>query len=60
VSTLWRVEDRSTAFLMGHFYENLDKGESVRDALWHAQRATQKEFPHPGFWAGFVNTGNGD
>jgi CHAT domain-containing protein len=37
VSSLWTVNDFSTAFLMIKFYQNLDRGNSVVEALNQAQ-----------------------
>lgn len=37
VSSLWRVDEISTAFLMINFYQNLDRGNSVAVALNQAQ-----------------------
>jgi CHAT domain-containing protein/tetratricopeptide (TPR) repeat protein len=37
VSTLWAVEDRSTALLMGEFYKRLLAGDSISSAVNQAQ-----------------------
>jgi CHAT domain-containing protein len=37
VSTLWAVDDRSTALLMSEFYTRLLAGESISSAMNHAQ-----------------------
>lgn len=62
VATLWAVDDRSTAKLMEHLYEQLAEGKTVAGALRSAQMAL-RESPgrnHPYFWAGFVLVGDGE
>ncbi|MEO5331600.1 MAG: CHAT domain-containing protein [Magnetococcus sp. YQC-5] len=52
ISSLWRVDDLSTAVLMKHFYRhyrNMNKAESLRQA----QLMVKQNFPHPANWAGF-------
>jgi len=61
VSSLWAVEDESTALLMRKFYESLGEGETKAQALCDAQRdllATGRggcgeDRSHPFFWAAF-------
>jgi hypothetical protein len=62
VTTLWRVEDRTTADFMQIFYRYLAKGDPKAEAL----RAAKLEFlrqggPHalPLYWAAFVLNGDG-
>lgn len=61
VATLWEVQDRATADLMGRFYAAMfTKGLSPSAALRQAQqslRATER-WQHPYYWAGV--TVNGD
>jgi CHAT domain-containing protein/tetratricopeptide (TPR) repeat protein len=61
-ASLWMVDDRSTATLMGKFYTKLSKGKNVSDALRDAQlemiQDFGKEFP-PYYWAGFSVIGDG-
>lgn len=57
ISSLWRVDDLSTAVLMKHFYRNyltMDKSESIRQA----QLMVKQNFPHPSYWAGFSLLGD--
>ena len=59
LSSLWKVEDESTAYLMTQFYKNLkkhDKAESLR----RAQLKTRKKFKEPLFWASFVLIGDAE
>lgn len=64
VSSLWQVEDRSTATLMRDLYESLlANGGDGAAALRRAQlelRATdaggQRPYAHPFYWAGFVTS----
>ncbi|MEX0943289.1 MAG: CHAT domain-containing protein [Pseudomonadales bacterium] len=60
VSSLWTVDDRATALLMQHFYENLAT-HSKRDALRLAMLQVQRGYnTHPYYWAAFQVTGVGD
>ncbi|MFQ5559256.1 MAG: CHAT domain-containing protein [Nitrospinota bacterium] len=57
ISSLWRVDDLSTALLMKYFYRFLpqhDKGSSLRKA----QLLVKKNFPHPAYWSGFSLVGD--
>jgi CHAT domain-containing protein len=62
VASLWQVDDRSTATLMGFFYEHLVAGLEIREALRQAQLDFIKEFgdkAQPYYWAGFEVIGDG-
>jgi CHAT domain-containing protein/tetratricopeptide (TPR) repeat protein len=52
VASLWSVEDKATAGLMGAFYANLATRDR-QEALREAQLATRKVAPHPFYWAAF-------
>ena len=57
ISSLWRVEDRSTSILMKYFYEGiLKQGFDPATALQSAQMQTMSDprTRHPYYWAGFV------
>jgi CHAT domain-containing protein/tetratricopeptide (TPR) repeat protein len=63
VSTLWAVEDRSTAQLMANFYSYLSLGQRKGAALRQAQLdlmhdAQESAYSHPYFWAPFFLVGN--
>jgi CHAT domain-containing protein/tetratricopeptide (TPR) repeat protein len=63
VSTLWAVEDRSTAQLMSAFYNYLAQGRRKGAALRQAQLdlmhdAQESTYRHPYFWAPFFLVGN--
>ncbi len=62
VTTLWRVPDTATAALMQHFYQGVQAGLPLDDALAGAKRAlkTEAAFAHPHYWAAFVLTGPAD
>jgi CHAT domain-containing protein len=57
VSTLWNINDKSTAVFMSYFYKNLKKNESIADSL----RVTQNEMIRLGYlpfdWAAYILTG---
>jgi len=53
VSTLWEMEDRSTAQLMMAFYRHLSHREGKAEALREAQLELLKSGDPPYYWAGF-------
>ena len=60
VASLWKVDDRATAVLMGHFYKALlQDGMSRAAALRYAKNQLRKDpaWAPPFFWAGFVLQG---
>jgi tetratricopeptide (TPR) repeat protein len=63
VSTLWAVNDKSTALLVGQFYKNWrEQGMSLLEALVTAQRWLRDEsgrdrWRHPYYWAALTLTG---
>jgi len=58
VTSLWPVDDASTATLMERFYTRLQAGVSKAEALRLAQMETQTEHSEPYYWAGFVLVGD--
>jgi CHAT domain-containing protein len=56
ITTLWKVNDRTSYELVREFYSNL-RSMKKSEALRQAQLATMKEFPHPFFWAAYGLTG---
>ncbi len=60
VASQWRVDDRSTAVLMEHFYRSMRGGSSIDAALADAQRALIRDgdYANPFYWAAFVSVGN--
>ena len=56
VLSLWPVDDTATYELMVAFYRNLDRGMHRSQALREVQR-TFSRFAHPGYWAGFIVSG---
>lgn len=62
VSSLWKVDDESTAVLMEEFYRQLFNGKSVIESLRNSQKQVSHmpRFRDPYYWAGFVVSGNGD
>ena len=57
MGTLWSIDDKSTAVLMGKFYTSLKKTEGVADSLKEAQTEMIRLGYEPYDWAGFVVTG---
>ncbi|MEA5538122.1 CHAT domain-containing tetratricopeptide repeat protein [Limnoraphis robusta Tam1] len=59
VSTLWRVQDNSTAEFCQLYYQFRNRGEIRPEALRKAQFELRKTeyFNHPYYWAAFVSQG---
>jgi CHAT domain-containing protein len=59
LATLWNINDRTSAEIMGHFYDFLSRGKSPEEALQLAKvRMIRTDHNHPFYWAGFVLKGN--
>lgn len=64
ISSLWRVNDRATAKIFGHFYAQLKEGEPKALALHQAKGAylSSPDLPDeeksPYYWAGFIHYGD--
>ncbi|WP_432812505.1 CHAT domain-containing protein [Pantanalinema sp. GBBB05] len=62
LASLWHIDDRSTALLMGEFYHELVNSKVTKaEALRRAQLTLLKQYPnysHTGFWAAYVLVGN--
>lgn len=56
MTTLRKVDDRTSYQLMGEFYRSL-KTMNKAEALRRAQLKTMKEFPQPLYWAAYGLTG---
>lgn len=53
VTSLWRINDVTSAIIMKRFYRYLSEGASESVALQKAQKTVRQYFPHPAYWAGF-------
>lgn len=58
VVSQWVVDDHSTAQLMTHFYQNLQAGQPIHQALRQAQLVCLATYEHPYYWAPFQVTGD--
>jgi CHAT domain-containing protein len=59
ISTLWAIEDRSTAEFMNEFYGFLVKGCGKAEALRLAKIGMlTKSYKHPFYWASFILNGD--
>lgn len=63
LSTLWKIEDKSSQRIMSLFYKNLHEGQAKNIALWNAKKSYINEnintpFCHPYFWSSFILFGN--
>jgi CHAT domain-containing protein len=61
LSTLWSVNDKSTAFFMEKYYGYLAEGYSKASALrLTKQKMINSKYSHPYYWASFVLNGESD
>lgn len=60
LGSLWKVNDRATALLMGEFYTRVVGGAGLSDALSNAKRVLMRmpEYEDPYFWAPFIIIGD--
>jgi CHAT domain-containing protein len=62
ISSLWKVNDKSTMEIMTHFHSKLYKGNQKHISLRNAKLNYIKENPgqlsHPFFWSGFIQIGD--
>jgi CHAT domain-containing protein len=60
ISTLWDINDKATAPLIGKFYDHLLNGDSAADALRCAQIEVlgEQKTADPYYWAAFLLTGD--
>jgi hypothetical protein len=62
VISLWKINDRTSAKIMSHFYKYLSAGENLNKALGNAKInyiAEAGEFSsHPAYWAAFLHVGD--
>jgi CHAT domain-containing protein len=63
ISTLWKTEDKATAFLMSKFYEHMQQGLSKEEALRQAKcdlmdsDEVSPVLKSPNYWSNFVLVG---
>ena len=62
ITSLWKVEDHSSARIMTAFYKNLAQGSTKDAALRNAKlefiQQADELTSHPFFWSGFVSIGD--
>jgi CHAT domain-containing protein len=59
ISSLWKVNDKSTSKLMKYFYQYLSDGNDKAQSLRLAKlQMLKSRYSHPFFWAGFILNGN--
>ncbi len=56
--SLWSVKDDATAQLMAAFYQALNGGQTVAEALQSAQQVLRHSYPNPYFWSAFTVIGD--
>ncbi|MDD5629903.1 MAG: CHAT domain-containing protein, partial [Elusimicrobia bacterium] len=59
LATLWSIDDKATAELMGSFYAGLDRKAGVAESLRQAQLLMVRKGLAPFYWAAFLVTGRG-
>ena len=61
ISSLWKINEKSTGDILGKFYENIAAGDSKSIALNRAQRDFLRDadavFQSPYYWAGLTYSG---
>ncbi|WFU40788.1 CHAT domain-containing tetratricopeptide repeat protein [Bradyrhizobium sp. CB82] len=57
VTTLWKLPDKATAYLVGQMYAAIEAGETVVEALRQAQVRTRRKWPDKSNWGGWVFSG---
>lgn len=64
IYSLWTVNDKSTADIMGRFYYYLKQGKRKDEALHLAKiefiKQSKEVYTHPYYWAGFIAVGKMD
>ena len=64
ITTLWRADDKATAFIMEDFHKNLDGGEDLSNALRLAKLDFIHKYPstakNPSLWAHLILMGKTD
>ena len=59
LSTLWRIDDKSTSAFMSYFYGFLSQGKSKTQSLRLAKlKMIKSSYTHPFYWAAFVLNGD--
>lgn len=62
VISLWKIDDKISAQVMGKFYEHLSQGEPIDQSLAKAKldylKNTMEFNSHPYYWAAFLPVGN--
>ncbi|PWU01468.1 MAG: hypothetical protein C5B52_07325 [Bacteroidetes bacterium] len=64
ITTLWRADDKATAFIMQEFHKNLEQGEDLPNALRLAKLEFIHKYPstakNPSLWAHLILMGKTD
>ncbi|WP_448528788.1 tetratricopeptide repeat protein [Raineya sp.] len=55
IISLWKVDDEATQKFMEMLYENWqNKGMSLQESFYEAQKAIRQQYIHPKYWGAFV------
>ncbi len=64
LSSLWKIDEKTSADILAKFYEYLSKGdakgEALRKAKLHFINVNRGKLNHPYYWAGLALIGNDD
>jgi tetratricopeptide (TPR) repeat protein len=59
VSTLWKIDDKSTSIFMNHFYGFLSQSKNKTQSLRLAKfEMIKSKYSHPFYWAAFILNGD--
>ncbi|MFT5891817.1 MAG: CHAT domain-containing protein [Dokdonia sp.] len=62
ISTLWSIDDKSTAYITDGFYSNLSKGQTTSKALYNSKHSYLQQHSgseaSPYYWASTILLGN--
>jgi tetratricopeptide (TPR) repeat protein len=59
ISTLWKIDDKSTSIFMNHFYDYLSQGKNKAQSLRLAKlEMINSKYSHPFYWSAFILNGD--
>ena len=63
ITSLWKIDDKSSSAILKLFYSNLSNGETTSEALSNAKKEYLNKYKtiddkNPYYWAGLIYTGN--
>lgn len=55
IFSLWPIDDKVTFTFMKEFYNNLAKGQSIKDSFFISKNLIKEKYNHPYYWASFIH-----